>query len=143
MAIRIGNETSCCVDNLNKQRDIHFDSLHPDPNQAHSATLAISELNGIEQIDVLSPTRIAVRYQLSLITLADIEFVLRELGYHLDGSLMSKMKRALYAYTEETERANLGYTSSQQSTRDVFIKQYQKRPHGCRDPRPAYWRGYL
>jgi len=143
VAIRISSETSSRVDNLNKHRDILFDSLHPDPNQAHSATLAISDLNGIEQIDVISPTRIAVRYQLSLITLADIEFVLRELGYHLDGSLMSKMKRALYAYTEETERANLGYTSSQQSTRDVFIKQYQKRPHGCRDPRPDYWRDYL
>ena len=131
------------MDILKKQREILFDSLHPDPNQAHSATQAIRELNGIDQVDVLSPTRIVVRYQLSQVTLADIEFVLRELGYHLDGSLMSKMKRALYAYTEETERANQGYTSSQQSTRDLFIKQYQKRPHGCRDPRPAYWRGYL
>ena len=131
------------MDILKKQREILFDSLHPDPNQAHSATLAISELTGIEQIDVHSPTRMVVRYHLNDITLADIEFVLRELGYHLDGSLMSKMKRALYAYTEETERANLGYTSSQQSTRDVFIRQYQKRPHGCRDPRPDHWRDYL
>ena len=131
------------MDILKKQREVLFDELHPDPNQAHSATLAINELNGIEQIDVHSPTRMVVHYQLSQITLADIEFVLRELGYHLDGSLMSKMKRALYAYTEETERANHGYTSSQQSTRDVFIKQYQKRPHGCRDPRPSHWRDYL
>ena len=131
------------MDILKKQREILFDSLHPDPNQAHSATLAISELNGIEQMDVLSPTRMVVRYHLNEITLADIEFVLQELGYHLDGSLMSKMKRALYAYTEETERANHGYTSSQQSTRDVFIRQYQKRPHGCRDPRPDHWRDYL
>ena len=129
---------------LKKQREVLFDELHPDPNQAHSATLAINELNGIEQVDVLSPTRMVVHYQLSQITLADIEFVLRELGYHLDGSLMSKMKRALYAYTEETERANHGYKSSQgKSTRDVFIKQYQKRPHGCRDPRPSDWRDYL
>jgi len=128
---------------LKKQREILFDELHPDPNQAHSATLAISELNGIEQVEALSPLRLVVRYQLSEITLADIEFVLRELGYHLDGSIMSKMKRALYGYSEETERANHGYTSSQQSTRDVFMKQYQKRPHGCRDPRPSHWRDYL
>ena len=131
------------MDILKKQREILFDALNPDPNQAQSATLAINELNGIEQVDVLSPLRLVVRYQLSEITLADIEFVLQELGYHLDGSLMSKMKRALYAYSEETERANHGYTSSQQSTRDVFIKQYQKRPHGCRDPRPSHWRDYL
>ena len=129
---------------LKKQREIIFDPLHPDPNQAQSATLALNDFNGIEQIDVLSPLRLIVRYHLSEVTLADIEFVLRELGYHLDNSIMSKMKRALYAYTEETERANMGYNSSQgQSTRDVFIKHYQKRPHGCRDPRPSHWRGYL
>jgi hypothetical protein len=129
---------------LKKQREILFDPLHPDPNQAHSATLALNDFNGIEHIDVLSPTRLMVRYYLNKVTLADIEFVLRELGYHLDGSIMSKMKRALYAYTEETERANHGYSSSQgKSTRDVFIKQYQKRPHGCRDPRPSHWRDYL
>ena len=129
---------------LKKQREILFSSLHPDPNQAQSATLALSNLNGIEDTDVLSPTRLSVRYFLGMITLADIEFVLRELGYHLDNSLMSKMKRALYAYTEETERANHGYSHSQdKSTRDVFIRQYQKRPHGCRDPRPSHWRDYL
>ncbi len=129
---------------LKKQREILFSPLHPDPNQAYSATLALSDLNGIEDFDIVSPTRLSVRYFLSMITLADIEFVLRELGYHLDNSLMSKMKRALYAYTEETERANHGYSHSQdKSTRDVFIKQYQKRPHGCRDPRPSHWRDYL
>ena len=131
------------MDILKKQREIVFDALHPDPNQAQSATLAISELNGIEHVEASSPLRLVVRYQLSEITLADIEFVLRELGYHLDGSIMSKMKRALYAYSEETERVNHGYTSSLQTTRDVFIKQYQKRTHGCRDPRPSHWREYL
>lgn len=129
---------------MKKQREILFDPLHPDPNQAHSATLALNDFNGIEHTDALSPIRLMVRYHLSKVTLADIEFVLRELGYHLDNSLMSKMKRALYAYTEETERANHGYSSSQgKTTRDVFIKQYQKRPHGCRDPRPSHWRDYL
>jgi hypothetical protein len=129
---------------LKKQREIIFDPLHPDPNQAQTATLALNDFNGIEQIDVLSPLRLIVRYHLSEVTLADIEFVLRELGFHLDNSLLSKMKRALYAYTEETERANHGYSSSQgKTTRDVFIKQYQKRPHGCRDPRPSHWRDYL
>ena len=129
---------------LKKQREIIFDPLHPDPNQAQSATLALNNFNGIEQIDVLSPLRLMVRYHLSEVALADIEFVLRELGFHLDNSLLSKMKRALYAYTEETERANHGYSSSQgKTTRDVFIKQYQKRPHGCRDTRPSHWRDYL
>ncbi len=129
---------------LKKQREILFEPLHPDPNQAHSATLALSDLDGIEQVSAISPLRLLVLYRLSEITLADIEFLLRELGFHLDNSLMSKMKRALYAYTEETERANHGYSSSQgQTTRDVFIKQYQKRPHGCRDPRPSHWRDYL
>ncbi len=129
---------------LKKQREILFEALHPDSDQAQSATLALSNLDGIEQVNAISPLRLLVLYRLSEITLADIEFLLRELGFHLDNSLLSKMKRALYAYTEETERANHGYSSSQgKTTRDVFIKQYQKRPHGCRDPRPTHWRDYL
>jgi hypothetical protein len=27
--------------------------------------------------------------------------------------------------------------------KQVFIKQYLKRSHGCRDERPEHWRNYL
>lgn len=132
------------METLFKQRDVLFNPLHPDTNQAQSAMLILSGLEGIDRIDVLTPTRVLIRYHLLQITLADIEHLLREFGYHLDNSLMCKLKRALYYYTDDTERANLGCANGQcKTTRDVHIHHYQKRPHGCRDPRPLHWRDYL
>ncbi|HID49168.1 MAG TPA: hypothetical protein EYP40_06085 [Chromatiales bacterium] len=127
-----------------KQREILFSPLHPDPNQAQTAMLVLRDLDGIERADAPEPTRLVVRYLLPQQTLADIEELLRELGFHLDNSLLCKLKRALYYYTDETERANLGCSDGQcKTTRDVFVQQYRKRPHGCRDQRPAHWRSYL
>lgn len=132
------------MSNLFKQREILFSPMHPDPNQAQSAMLILGDLQGIERIDILQPTRLLVCYHLQLQTLAGIEALLRELGFHLDNSLLCKLKRALYYYTDDTERANLGCADGHcKNTRDVFVQHYQKRPHGCRDLRPAHWRNYL
>lgn len=129
---------------LVKQREILFSPLHPDPNQAQTALLALTDLEGIEYVDAPEPVRLVVRYRLPHQTLAGIEGLLRELGFHLDNSLLCKIKRALYYYTDETERANLGCPDGQcKTTRDVFVQHYRKRPHGCRDQRPMHWRNYL
>ena len=73
-----------------------------------------------------------------------IEDSLVELGFHLDNSLLYKLKRSLYHYTDETQRSNMGCCSDQcQCTREVFINRYQRLMHGCRDSRPRYWREYL
>ena len=84
-----------------------------------------------------------VRYDITVVTLNILEEVLVELGFHLDNSLMYKLKRALYAYTEETQRANLGLEGESCADRKVFIQNYLRRRHGCRDDRPEHWRGYL
>ncbi len=127
-----------------KQREIQFHYLHPDTNQARSAWLLFSNMPGIEHVEVLSPLRLILHYHLSYWCMGDIEALLMELGYHLDNSLMNKLKRALYHYTDENESANLGYSHSQnKTTRDVFINRYLQRSHGCRDPRPQHWRDYL
>ncbi len=127
-----------------KKREIHLNPLHPDPNPARSAMLALSAIDGIERIDVINSTCLLIRYHLLQVTLAEIDTLLQEHGYHLDNSLIHKLKRALYYYTEETERANFGCPNGHcKTTRDVFIHTYLKQPHGCRDPRPQYWRDYL
>jgi len=84
-----------------------------------------------------------VRYDVRIITLQMIEEGLTELGYHLDNSLLVRLKRALFYYTEEIERENLGVAKSSGVTPQVFIHRYQKICHGCRDHRPEYWRNYL
>lgn len=126
-----------------KQREIQFRCFNPEENQALSAMQMLADVEGIVHLDMLHAQCLVVRYDLYQLTLAEIEQMLQGVGFHLDNNLLAKLKRALYGYTEETERANLGLDNSQlQTTRQVFIRHYQNRPHGCRDQRPHHWRHY-
>ena len=128
---------------LIKQRDIRFCPLHPDPDQAQSAVLLLDGAAGIHDARKLAPHCLQVCYDIRRVTLQVIEEALTELGFHLDNSLMAKLKRALYHYTEETQRANLRIHTDLYDTQEVFIARYQQLPHGCRDERPPHWREYL
>jgi hypothetical protein len=130
--------------NFTKQRDVIFSPLHEDDNQALTAGKMLTDLDGIVLVDAVSVTHLIVHYDLRFFTLDDVEELLKAVGFHLDNNLLIKIKRALYRYTEETERANLGYSEGQtNNTREVFINRYQQLPHGCRDKRPEHWRNYL
>ena len=130
--------------NYTKQRDVIFNPLHDDGNQSSTASQMLIDLDGIVLVDAISETHLIVRYDLRCFTLNDIEELLTTVGFHLDNNLLIKLKRALYRYTEETERANLGCPEGQSNcTRKVFINRYQQLPHGCRDKRPDHWRDYL
>ncbi len=132
------------MSNSIKQRDILFNPLHEDENQAQTACEMLRDLEGILLAEALSPTHLVVRYELHLFTLEEIEELLAAVGFHLDNNLLIKLKRALYCYTEETERANLGCPKGQSNcTREAYINRYQQLPHGCRDTRPDFWRDYL
>lgn len=128
---------------LLRDREIRFCRLNPDETQAHSASLILSDVEGVRLAQPVNPHLLHVRYDLSFITLNIIEDALLELGFHLDNSLMYKLKRALYYYTEETQRANLGLETVSFADKQVFINRYLRRSHGCRDERPEHWRNYL
>lgn len=131
-------------DSLFKQREIAFCTLHPDPNQAGSAAAYLIEIDGIHQAEPLGKASLQVSYHLLAICLADIEALLEQGGFHLDNRLVHKIKRALYYYTEETQRANLGCAKGEANcTQKVFVNRYRKRDHGCQDDRPEHWRRYL
>ena len=126
-----------------KQREIQLSSHHPDPNQAQTAWLFLCNIPGIEHIDVLSSNLLIVHYCLAEVTLYDIETHLIKRGYPLDSSLHYRIRRAIYHYTDETERANLFSPDIfSKSTRDVSVNQYQQEIHGCQDKRSKYWRDY-
>ena len=127
-----------------KQRDILFHPLHEDRQQAFTASKMLQDIDGVLHVKSLTDVHLQIRYDLRYFTLEDIEELLKAVGFHLDNSLLTKLKRALYRYTEETERANLGCPKGQSNcTREVFINRYQQLPHGCRDKRPEHWRNYL
>jgi hypothetical protein len=129
---------------LHKLREIRFDPLHPDANQAHSALLALNNAPGISHLHAESALCLRVVYDVSAVTLQELEHKLMELGFHLDGSLLARLKRSLYYYTEATQRANMGCAKGQHNCTDqVFANRYARLKHGCRDDRPQHWRRYL
>lgn len=125
-----------------KNREIQFDPMPPDTNPAQTALLLLAELAGIEKSLVQNRCLLLISYDVAQITLDDILTELNNHGLHLYNSLLVKLKQALFSYTEQTQRANLGI-SQKTSARDVFMNQYKRRPHGCRDQRPQHWRHYL
>ncbi len=131
------------TDDLIKRREIRFCHLHPDPEQARSALLLLSDAEGIKDIQYANELCLYVSYDVRILTLSIIEEALMRLGYHLDNRLMTRMKRALYTYSEDTQRANLGCAEETDTTTMIFIQRYSNLHHGCRDKRPEHWRKYL
>lgn len=131
------------AEELRKRRTLQFCRFHPNPDQAQSAAIWLRSVAGVETVHYLSPYALEVVYDLRRVTLQGIEYALSELGYNLDNSLLCKLKRALFHYTEETQRENLAIETDGQLTRcEVFVNRYQHVAHGCRDPQPEYWREY-
>jgi len=128
---------------LIKRRELRFCHLHPDPNQARSALLLLSDAEGVVDISLANELCLYITYDVRHLTLDAIENVLIRLGYHMDSRLLYRMKRALYSYSEETQRANLGMLDNTDNTTQVFVKRYTSNYHGCRDKRPEHWRKYL
>ena len=126
-----------------KHREIVFCPLHPDRQQAHTAMLMFDDIMGVHRMQLINDHKIRVSYDVRHITLECLEGVLSDLGYHLDNSLLQKLKRSLYYYTEEVQRENLGARKTKNFTRQIFIEHYTRKPHGCQDERPHHWRRYL
>jgi hypothetical protein len=129
-----------------KHREIGFRDPHPDPQQAQTAVLLLSDVEGILYASIPERTRntLHIGYDLGHICLRVVESLLTELGFHLDSSLMAKLRRALYYYTEENEMQSLLIHDDQDhSTREIFMRCYRCKTHGCRDVRPEHWRNYL
>lgn len=125
-----------------KHREILFRGPHAEGDQARKATLVLSCVEGVVQVRPEAPDQLRMTYDVSCISLQIIEGLLEELGFHLDNNLLNKLRRALYYYCEDAERAQLGCRGGN-CTQAVFIEQYRQRPHGCRDERPEHWRRYL
>lgn len=127
-----------------KNREIAFAAVHPDPNQARTAAQMLADVAGIMTAEAASPTLLLVSYNVLQVSLEQIEKALTEVGFHLSSRLIYRLKRALYYYTEETQRANCGCSrGSSNCTQRIFINRYSSKDHSCRDHRPEHWRKYL
>lgn len=132
-----------------KNREIHFCSVHANPDQAHSAVFTVNDLSGVLMSHALNHQCIKVAYDLNRITLADIENILQNEGFHLDNSIMAKIKRSIVFYCEEASRENnkqerlIEEVHNKHSSDVVYLWTRKKKLCDCRDHRPESWRRYL
>ena len=126
------------MDQLLKHREIHFSPLHPDPNQARTAMLQLSDLEGVKAIHQLQPHRLYISYRVDQLTLQMIESALREVGFDLDDSLVNRLKRAVFSYCEDALRASIGVDEVNNGKTPTLTLPR----HTLQDPRPDDWRKY-
>ncbi|MDZ7751337.1 MAG: hypothetical protein U5S82_06670 [Gammaproteobacteria bacterium] len=126
-----------------KHREIRFQAPHSDPDQARSAVFLLGDADGIISLEAADPLVLRLSYDVRYITLQDIEGALEGVGFHLDNSLMSKLRRTVWHYADETQRDNMGCRNDSNCTARIFVNRYQRTTHGCRDDRPSHWRRYL
>lgn len=132
------------TNDTHKQRLIHFSELHLDSDQAASSMLLLSDAKGVIKLHHISRVCLSIEYDIQYLNLKALEEALASVGYHLDNSLIHKLKRALCHYSEEAQQANLGYSQNcKDFTKRIFINEYSHHEHGCRDDRPEHWREYL
>ena len=129
-----------------KYREIVFRGPYASHLKPEAAMLLLVDVEGVEKVILANQHTLTVHYNLHTISLMQIETALSESGFHLDNSLMCKIKRTLYYYTEDTERRNHGLkrlSCSRGCAAKIFASSYKNRKHGCQDQRPDHLRKYL
>lgn len=94
-----------------KHREVGFRGPHHDGDQAAGACVFTAQLPGVVNAMHRHAACMAVSYDLRRICLKVLRRHLQLAGFHLDASLMTKLKIALVEYAEENERESLGLGS--------------------------------
>lgn len=124
---------------IHKRREIVFHALPPG-----QADRALALLDGLPALTVrkLGEMALEVGYCVQDYTLEWVEAALTEQGFHLEATLLIRVRRALYYYTERVQRQNLRLPEVQTKNYKAHVEAWQKRPHGDHDETPNEWRQY-
>jgi hypothetical protein len=125
---------------LEKNREIVFHSLPV--GQAERALFLLQGLDGLEVTVGADACRLLVRYHVCEYTLEGLETALSSQGFHLDNSLLSKLKRALAYFSESVQRRNVAANEPDIKSQQAFMKVYERHLHGDSDDTPEEWREY-
>ena len=125
---------------LEKNREIVFHALPA--GQAARALRLLQGMDGLEVAAGESVNHLRVRYHVCEYTLEGLETALASQGFHLDNSLLSKLKRALAYFCEAVQRGNVEANEPDIKSQQAFMKVYEHHLHGDRDETPEEWRDY-
>lgn len=120
-----------------KDREIRFKLSTPD--QAIKAEQLLKDVPGIEFIEAVTSESLHIRYSVEALTLQMIETALREVGFDLNDSLINKLKRAVFSYCEDAQRASIGVDQNNTDKSHSLSLPH----HALQDPRPNDWRKYV
>lgn len=124
---------------LDKTREIVFHELPAD--QALRARELLDGLDSI-QASLKDGCTLVVQYKVTHYTLQGLEKALEAQGFHLDNSLLQKVRRALIYFCENVQRENLAINAPDVKSQQVFARVYELHPHGDKDETPEEWREY-
>jgi hypothetical protein len=125
---------------LEKIREIVFHDLPA--GQAERAHLLLQDLEGLIVTRGGDGCRLLVRYSVCEYTLEGLETALAQQGFHLDNSLLSKLRRAMAYFCENVQRRNVAANEPDIKSQQAFMKVYESHLHGDRDDTPEEWRRY-
>lgn len=125
---------------LEKSREIVFHSLPA--GQAERAQVLLEGLEGLMVSVGPDGNCLLVRYHICEYTLEGLETALASQGFHLDNSLLSKLRRALAYFCESVQRRNVAANEPDIKSQQAFVKVYEQHLHGDCDETPEEWRSY-
>jgi len=125
---------------LEKDREIVFHVLPS--GQVERARVLLEGLDGLVVTTAPDGRRLLVRYHVCEYTLESLEAALADQGFHLDNSLLTKLRRALAYFCENVQRRNVAANEPDLKSQQAFMKVYERHLHGDRDDTPEEWRFY-
>lgn len=125
---------------MHKQREIAFQALPVD--QAVQAARLLSRLDGVTAVADPASNALQVAYSLPQWTLEQLEQRLEQAGFHLDGALLQRIRRAVIHYTEAVQLDNLHHPEREYKTKEIYVHAWEHHAHGDHDDTPEELREY-
>jgi hypothetical protein len=122
-----------------KCREVLFH--HLPPGQAARAQALLAGMPGLK-VTPLDEHSLQLEYEVEDYTLEDLEAALSNQGFHLKGTLLVRIKRALAYYCERVQRENMDKPETRTKNYQAFVEAWEHRPHGDHDATPEEWRQY-
>mgnify|MGYP000858048540 FL=1 len=124
---------------VDKLREIAFHPLPPE--QTERAYALLSALPGL-RVTRTGPLTLQASYCITDHTLQDLETLLAANGFHVESTLLIRVRRALIYYCEHVQRENLHKPEVQTKKYKPHMEAWEKNPHGDHDETPTEWRKY-
>jgi hypothetical protein len=122
-----------------KRREIVFHPLPP--GQTERALALLGGLPGLT-VTRAGPLSLQLAYCVADYTLEGLEAALGAQGFHLETTLLIRIRRSLAYYSERVQRENMGKPEPRTKNYQAHMEAWTKRPHGDHDETPAEWRQY-